>query len=195
MIRFVGNRVKVIGTWLWPRLARISIWVPSEKPFLPAFQRFSAASAFGWGARPGKRHHHRGGRDPQNARPSDQGDRGGNWPTYEKVVADTERNSGWAEEALKYGLVARSSPPPARLAIWRRRSPVIAPRLAQITHSALCNGGAARRSISLCPQLLRRQWRRKAISRLEEQAHYIASWAWMPSGCRPSIPRPIAIGA
>ena len=81
MIRFVGNRVKMIGTgWVASAGAHIFLGAKQRKPLLPALHPLPAASALGRRARPGLGHHHRGGRNHQDARPPDQGDRGGNRP-------------------------------------------------------------------------------------------------------------------
>ena len=109
MIRFVGPRVKMIGTG-WVASAGAHIYPGREKgePLLPADHALPAAPALGRRARPGFGHLHRGRGDPQDARAVEPHHRAETGQPYEKVVADTERNF-WmgAEEAKAYGLVCK----------------------------------------------------------------------------------------
>ena len=86
---------------------------------------------------------------------------------YEKVVTDTERNF-WmgAEEALKYGLVAQGRQPARERSVDR----MDVPRRRRWWRGAVDLSG-------LCPQLLRRQWRRAGRLRradLQARLHRVA---------------------
>ena len=110
MIRFVGNRVKMIGTgWVACAGAHIFLGAKKENRFCLPFTRFLLHQPLGGVRGQASRHHHRGRRNHQDARPPDQREIAAETgQPYEKVVADTERNF-WmgAEEAVKYGLVGK----------------------------------------------------------------------------------------
>ena len=81
MIRFVGNRVKMIGTgWVASAGAHIFLGAKKENRFCLPFTRFLLHQPLGGVRGQASRHHHRGGRNPQDARPPDQGDRGRDRP-------------------------------------------------------------------------------------------------------------------
>ena len=110
MIRFVGPRVKMIGTgWVASAGAHIYLGATKENRFCLPNTRFLLHQPLGGIARPGVGYLDRGGRDPEDARAAHPHDRAGDRPVLREGGGPTPTATSGCrrEEAKAYGLVAK----------------------------------------------------------------------------------------